>query len=294
MKIVHDYMPDSLLRAKLNHLTQEVFGFDFEAWFSGGFYEGDYIPYSFEDNGQLIANASANEMEFLQTGKLRHYIQIGTVMTKETHRKQGFARQLIQEILAHYLNRCDGIYLFGDLDAVGFYEKMGFTQGIQYRYILKEEYVHSLSMQQRMRDRFCATMPEQHREHYKETVRNSAVNSAFELKNKYGLQMFYTANMKHLYYCQELDCYIVMRMDNGILYLQSVISRSIIPLAEILNRIAMDYSALILGFTPRMEDSYLFQTEAFDGGNDYRFFYIGDALKSIEAQKLYFPVLSHA
>ena len=37
----------------------------------------------------------------------------------------------------------------------------------------------------------------------------------------------------------------------------------------------------------------LFQ-EKYDGADDYRLFYLGEQLKSIENEKLYFPELSHA
>jgi len=34
--------------------------------------------------------------------------------------------------------------------------------------------------------------------------------------------------------------------------------------------------------------------KSFDGGDDYRFFYIGRELESIEKEKRYFPEFSHA
>lgn len=47
MELVSDYMRDDTLRHALNDLTKRTFGFDFEAWVTGGYFEGDYIPYSF-------------------------------------------------------------------------------------------------------------------------------------------------------------------------------------------------------------------------------------------------------
>ena len=38
----------------------------------------------------------------------------------------------------------------------------------------------------------------------------------------------------------------------------------------------------------------LFDAEPYNGAEDYRLFYLGDTLKSIEQEKLYFPELSHA
>ena len=76
MRLVKDYMRDDTLRHELNALTRETFGFDFESWVTNGYFEGDYIPYSFEEDGKILANVSANIMTFEQNGKRRNYILI--------------------------------------------------------------------------------------------------------------------------------------------------------------------------------------------------------------------------
>ena len=126
MKWISNYMRDEKSRHMLNELTQKTFGFDFENWVTKGYFEGDYIPYSIEHEGKIISNVSANRMQFMQNGVLKNYIQIGTVMTDENYRMQGLAGKLIKSAIAEYEGKCDGIYLFGNLDALGFYQKMGF------------------------------------------------------------------------------------------------------------------------------------------------------------------------
>ena len=80
MQLVSNYMRDDALRHALNDLTKKTFGFDFESWVTGGYFEGDYIPFSFIEDGKIISNVSANRMSFLQNGVEKNYIQIGTVM----------------------------------------------------------------------------------------------------------------------------------------------------------------------------------------------------------------------
>lgn len=70
-RLIKDYMRNDTLRHELNVLTRETFGFDFESWVTNGYFEGDYIPYSYEENGRLIANVSVNRMEFIQNGRSR-------------------------------------------------------------------------------------------------------------------------------------------------------------------------------------------------------------------------------
>ena len=65
MELISDYMTDDSLRKLLNELTRKTFGFDFDGWVKGGFFEGDYIPYSFVEDGKMLSNVSANRMHFL-------------------------------------------------------------------------------------------------------------------------------------------------------------------------------------------------------------------------------------
>ncbi len=284
MQLIQNYMEDRAKRQALNELTQQVFGFDFEGWVTGGYYEGDYIPYSLEEDGRLIANVSVNRMEFLQNGERKHYIQLGTVMTRPDCRGKGYARALMERVLEQYRGKCDGIYLFGNLDALGFYDRLGFRRGLQYRYTLRQK-------PERLGSPF---RPAEDKARYQALVRASGANAALEQVNKFGLQMFYTAGMEDVWYCEELDCHIALERQGGEVCLQSVICPRIIPLAQILQRLPEDYDGLTLGFAPRGEDAYLFDAEPYDGAGDYRLFYMGDDIKSIEAQKLYFPEFSHA
>lgn len=299
MRFVTDYMRDEVLRHELNELTQETFGFDFESWVTNGYFEGDYIPYSYEENGRLIANVSVNRMEFLQNGVEKHYIQVGTVMTGQKFRNQGYARNLMEKVLSDYAGKCDGIYLFGNLDALGFYDKMGFARGMQYRYILKSDMRAELQKQAAEQDEIaCFRQIEetdlQRKVCYMEAVRQSVVNSAFEQTNKYGLQMFYTAEMEPVHYSEALDCYISMYEEEGTLYLKSVIAKGKVSLNQILTHIRSEYANLILGFTPCEEDAYMFDTEPYEGEDDYRLFIYGEELRSIEKDRLYFSEFSHA
>lgn len=287
MERIADYMDRREQRQLLNQLTEKTFGFSFEPWYIGGYYEGDYIPYSYIENGEMLSNVSANRMTFLQNGVQRHYIQLGTVMTEENHRHQGLARSLMEQVLDIYKPCCDGIYLFGDLSALGFYEKMGFYVVNQYQYHLKAD----LSLGNTISG-FRPLLP-QERPSYLDALRHSAVYAALDQVNKYSLHMFYTAGLDNVFYDPELQCYVVLEREGERLILQSVICKKRYPLRTILSRLG-SFAELELGFAPLPEDADLFEGILFDGGQDYRLFCLGDKLSDIESQKLYFPLLSHA
>ena len=290
MELISDYMRDEESRHMLNALTQKTFGFDFEGWVTNGFFEGDYIPYSLVENGVMISNVSANKMRFMQNGVIKNYIQLGTVMTDENYRKQGLAAKLMKHVIREYEDKCDGIYLFGDLGAVGFYRKMGFDIVNQYRYFVKEEFCNSGKNGEPFMP--VSEMGEDIKQKYKELVRLSCPHSAFEQMNKFGLQMFYTSEMDSVYYSSDLDCYIVKEQD-GDTVLDSVLCKKKVGLAEVLKRIEVE-KRLRLGFVPLDEDKELCDCSIYDGADDYRLFYRGAEFEAIERDKLYFPDLSHA
>lgn len=292
MELICNYMRDDILRHKLNALTQETFGFDFEGWVKGGYFEGDYLPYSFLEDGRILSNVSVNRMSFLQNGVRRNYIQLGTVMTEESCRGQGLAGKLMEHVLAEYEGKCDGFYLFSNLDALGFYKKLGFQEGLEYQYALKKDF-HEMPRRGAFFQKTEGQSP-QRKQKYMDAVRNSAANSAFEQINKYGLQMFYTADLSNVYYAEDIDCFAVMEKQEEDLVLQSVIRKEPISLEEVIARIPPDYSSLKLGFSPLARDAAMFDAAAFDGGEDYRFFYRGNGPESIEKERLFFPQLSHA
>lgn len=292
MELIKDYMRDDTLRHALNRLTQKTFCFDFEGWYNAVFFEGDYIPYSFYENGEIISNVSANRMMFCQNGVNKEYIQLGTVMTDEAFRKRGLAAQLMKHVIAEYENKCNGIYLFGNLDALSFYRKLGFREGLQYRYFMKGEFYTTGKKEGLFSPVDKSNQPMKQK--YRDYVRSSALNSSFEQINKYSLQMFYTAGMDDVYYSNALDCFVVAAIEEDSLLLQSVICKERVSLADILSCFAESFHSCELAFVPASEDMKLCYCEPYDGADDYRMFYWGDELASIEEHKLYFPVLSHA
>ena len=290
MDLICNYMTDDSSRRMLNELTRKTFGFDFEGWVKDGYFEGDYIPYSFVEDGRMISNVSANKMHFLQRGNEKNYIQLGTVMTDEAYRKQGLARKLIEHVISTYEKECDGIYLFGNLSAVDFYPKNGFRMINQYRYFVKEEHIKKSAG-----SRFAPVKDtgEDIMNKYLQMVRNSFCISSFEQINKYGLQMFYTAGLDNVLYAEDIDCFAVIDDEDGVV-LQSVLCKEKIALTDVIGRLDMETDQLRLGFTPLDDDLYLCASELYDGADDYRLFYRGEELEAVERDKLYFPDLSHA
>lgn len=285
MEFICGYMDDEEYRPLLSELTGEIFGFSFESWYSSGFFEGEYIPYSYLENGKIIANTSANIMRFAYNGEEKFYIQIGTVMTRPEYRKQGLARSLIEKILTDYKAVADGFYLFANLNALRFYEKIGFQRQDQWRYIIVGSGC-GISLI----DDFLPVGKE-HRDAYVQMLKSAKLNAAFDHINRCSLQMFYTMEMENVYFNSLLNCYAIMHAEGDVLHLDSIISSNELDLKNMIQDKGA-YSKIVLGFTPKERES--FEAECYNGEDEYRFYYIGSDLECISKDKLYLPVMSHA
>ena len=125
-------------------------------------------------------------------------------------------------------------------------------------------------------------------------VRHGAANAALQQVNRFGLQMFYTADLSSVFYDGDLDCFAVIEEEEDALTVQSVVSRSVVPLRAVLERLDIAGKTVRLGFAPRGEDAALVEARRYDGADDYRLFYRGAPVEDIERERLCFPVLSHA
>ena len=90
MELISGYLNDPALRQSFNRLAIETFSLDFEPWYQGGMLpHGRYIPHSLVQDGEVIANCSANLFDLIVEGREVPAVQLGTVMTAKEHRGRG-------------------------------------------------------------------------------------------------------------------------------------------------------------------------------------------------------------
>lgn len=136
MELISGYLNDPALRQSFNRLAIETFSLDFEPWYQGGMLpHGRYIPHSLVQDGEVIANCSANLFDLIVEGREVPAVQLGTVMTAKEHRGRGLMSGLMERVLAHYKDR-ELIYLFANDQVLGFYPKFGFRRIPQTAYSL--------------------------------------------------------------------------------------------------------------------------------------------------------------
>ena len=275
-------------RKAFNELAIQVFQLSFESWYENGYWTDAYIPYTLMDGDTAAANISVNTMKTIWNGQIKNYIQLGTVMTAPSCRKQGLSRFLLEEIKKDWEGRCDGMYLFANDTVLDFYPKFGFSRQEQYQCSLpvlpQKGVIRKLSMDK----------PEDRRilkEHYQ----MSNPFSLLPMLDNYPLLMFYLRSFLKdcVYYLPKYDAVAVVEKaeEENTMICHDIFCRADVNFREILNFLSFpDTKRVILEFTPK-ETANCIQTPLDDDGT---LFFLTKEDNPFQEQKLRFPGLSHA
>lgn len=284
IKIVKNYRTNDELRASFNKLTDETFGFNFSEWYDNGYWNGNYIPYSVIHENEVIANVSVNIMNFNDNGNIKHYIQLGTVMTKPEFRNKGLIRKLMNKIEEDYRN-VDGVFLFANDEVLEFYKKFGFKEADEYSYS-KTVFVDGNTT--------AVRAPMNNKSDWdkvKAAIDSSAANGAFELVGNSDLYMFYLASfMKESVY-KVGDSIVIADIDGCELTVHGVFSAEPVDLDSVINAFGREINTVKICFTPKNTDGFqcgLHKEE------DCTLFVKGSGFESFTAERKMFPILSHA
>lgn len=248
--IVTFYREKAKLRNSFNVLAQETFGIDFEPWYQLGFWTDRYQPYSIEENGEIIANASVNKLTFHMHGMRYSALQIGTVMTKADYRRQGHARKLMQHIFNLY-DDYDIIYLFANKEAKAFYETFDFRVLQEHQYVLNRSFTPTpwdkriMDMHQKLdRDMLI---------NYCE---NKYINNVFDVSNNGSIAAFYATLVfpENFYYIESLDAIVVATISDSVLTLHDVICDRKLNLLDVIPKVIdQPVKQVVFGFTPELK-----------------------------------------
>ncbi len=207
--MVKAYQDNALLRNSFNNLAGEIFALNFEDWYQNGYWGEKYIPYSIVDRGVVVANVSVNIMDFEYNGTMKRYLQIGTVMTKESHRNQGLSRFLMEEVLKDFKSNVDGMFLFANDTVLNFYPKFGFHEGKEY------QYTKDIDTQTEF---IAIPIPMNDKEDWKaleEAINSSVGNSSLDSRFNVELIMFYVTKFmnNNVFFIESQNAYVIAEID---------------------------------------------------------------------------------
>lgn len=283
--IESDYRNHDALRHSLNKLAAETFGLNFERWYQSGYWGEKYIPYSVVIDGTVISNISVNLIDCKLNGTARHYIQLGTVMTKKSYRNKGYCRILMEKVLRDYA-ACDGFFLFANNSVLDFYPKFGFQPAQEYRFkadITPDSNCLAEPVSMKTEQDWASFLKEK-------DLRSG--NGILQL-NTDGLLMFYLTQFmqNNVYYIKTLDAYVIADIVDDTLVLYDVFSKSPVDMIQVCNSFGKSIAKAKFAFVPK-ETGTLKKYEHKE--SDTTFFIRGDNLLRDMGTIQSFPEIAHA
>lgn len=285
--LVKNYKDNFELRSSFNRLAVKTFGLNFEDWYQNGYWKDKYIPYSIVNGREVIANVSVNLMDMCWENNIRHFIQLGTVMTDERYRNQGLIQKIMNEIEREFYAKADGIYLFANDSVLDFYPKFGFHKATEFQYsrqveITGNENITKISMH-----------TQKEWDILENAIRESRYQNELAMIANVELYMFYVTKFmqENIYYDKLTDTYVIAELEDDTLFLHAIFSRKDISLEQVINLFGSKVKKVILGFTPNEKENYrCLKVEE----QDTTLFVKGDVFCDFEERKVMFPTLSHA
>lgn len=283
------YKDNDNFRKSFNKLAIKTFDINFEIWHKSGYWQDKYIPYSIVHEDNVVANVSVNIIDFEVLGEMKVFIQLGTIMTDSKYRNLGLSRFLIEKIIDEWKDRCDLIYLFANDTVLNFYPKFGFNKAEEYQYSKSIFYNKSdISFEKLNMD------DKNQRDFVYDKIESSMSYSKLSLKNDMDLIMFYCIGYmkENIYYIKDYDVIVFAEFNKDILMIIDIYGTNYIDIDNIINALAnVNAKRVVLGFTPKDEDSYDVNLYYEEGTT---LFVLGEKINLFKENKLIFSPISHA
>ena len=272
-------------RAAFNTLAGATFGLNFENWYQNGYWNEKYIPYTMFDGEKAVSNVSVNIMDFETDGGIKHYIQLGTVMTSPEYRHRGLIKQIMKEVDADFADK-DGVFLFANDSVLDFYPKFGFKKADEYRYAKAVKGAGECSL-----SKVPMNSKDDWNKIYK-IIENSAANGRFFMRNA-DLDMFYLSQFMtgNVYCSSRLNAYPVIEFRDREAFISDIFSEKKIDLNDLIDELGAETHRVILNFTPDYTDGF---EEEQVHEEDTTLFLKGGIISDLNHEKMMFPELSHA
>ena len=245
MEFIKGYRYDDDLRRSFNDLAMKTFGIEFEDWYEAGYWTDKYIPYSFVENGKVIANVSVNIVQLIIDRQVVPAVQIGTVMTDKEYRNLGLSRLLMEKVLSDY-QHIEIMYLFANETVLEFYPKFGFER--------MEETLYSVNVNSKGKNK-----PPKIKDFnfIYEYASRRGIFSHFGTSSTEELLLFYVQMVftNDVYFLEQDSAIVICKNAGSALHLYDVISEKEVNLFNIIDQLSNEETLkAVFHFTPELAD----------------------------------------
>ena len=213
-------------KASFKIYAKKIFGLDFSLWESKGLWEDSYLPFSAFAEEKCIATICVYPSEVVINKEHKKAAQLLTVGTLPEFRLQGIQRELWDRAHRWIRDFYDFTFLFTDETAVGFYEKLGLRQQIEFLNLL------TLPTAQKSKSPVGKKLDLGSEQDYQILFRlaheREMVSEKIGLYNpNLLLFMFLYCYGDFTYYLSDLDCIIAAEEKEGVLRIHDVVTASV-------------------------------------------------------------------
>ncbi|HYD81148.1 MAG TPA: GNAT family N-acetyltransferase [Paucimonas sp.] len=120
------YWDDLPAKQAFKDFILHIHGLDFTSWDAAGYWDDDYIPFTYFAGGQVVASMCIYTMPAIVNGEPCKVAQVSGVGTLPEYRRMGLNRKLHEIALDWALGEHKFAFLFADEEAIPFYAKCGF------------------------------------------------------------------------------------------------------------------------------------------------------------------------
>ncbi|EOQ08694.1 acetyltransferase [Bacillus cereus VDM021] len=249
--LFENFFVEESKKEPLFQLFEEVFRIpvqtlqNFEA---NGFWDTTYKPFSYLQEGQVIANVSMFSLPMFVNGERIYAAGIQSVMTHPEYRRKGLMKQLLCKVLQEIDTKYECAILFTEKPEL--YEPFGFRVVQEYLMTLSYENIlpHSSSL------RKLNFYDEKDMELIKEIIENaqqlSMEFSTLNYRSSFYFNMYDAKWNEKLYYSKKLDALIVFEVKNQVLKLFGIFAQIFPILDDICAEISEPFTEIEFYFYP--------------------------------------------
>ncbi|MDC0765056.1 GNAT family N-acetyltransferase [Brevibacillus sp. AG] len=292
-RLISNYKHIETYKESFNDLAMQVFQLNFKEWYNKGFWNDNYVCYSYLDGDQVIANASVSKMIVTSNGKDYKVLQIGTVMTHPAYRNQGLAAKLMNHILETYEKEYDFIFLYANDTVLDFYPKFGFERVQESSFCLLVSDLKKQVEQKSVLRKLDVDSEADYLVMKEFAAKRIPVSSRLGVKDSEHLLMFYflLAFRDAIYYVEEEDVIVLFEREDDQLHVFDLVSKKPVDIEAVISHLVSAETTIIhFHFMPDSENEKI-QSALMTTTDDVLF--VRPSFK-METEHFRFPLTSHA
>lgn len=226
------YWKDKARLSAFKTLLYDIHQLDFTLLIESGFWDDNYVPFTFFNDGKAISNVCIYSIPCIVNGEQKQLAQVSGVGTLPEYRKQGLNRKLTKRAIDWAKDQHDFFFLFADDEAVEYYNNGGFTPIKQYliRQKLEENQLVKTTSPP------LEKLGLEQLDFIAEAVKNRSPVSNIFATMSLKLTMFHVLYTlpDHLYYIKALDTIIAMEQKKDCLAIYDIIAQKMPSLDTLL------------------------------------------------------------